>query len=379
MINTLPDEKVLGFLHYLRHEGFTIGIQEAFDAIRVLHDVDVPDQVIAHHSMRSLTCRNHDEWSRFDKLFFNYWFLINEEDPPGDEQQITAYRFRHNTGASGFGGSSNASPYATREITGFLGAGAGRQRTISKSDFRFLNDRRAMREAEQMAEKLARKLERKLMRRHLIRSSGSEISIRHTIRQNLSHGGTPVELKYRIKKPEIPHIVILHDVSHSMAWNNPLLFRFARGLIRVFKTSEVFAFHTRLFHVTGYYRERSLDTMKKRLEAKNHLWLGGTCIANSLNFFNKTFANKYVTKKSIIFIISDGFDTDGGEYLASELACLKKNSGKIIWLNPMLGRHGYNPDKDSMLAAMPYLDRHVPAHSVDALNNTVEYVAKVCR
>ena len=378
MISSLPDEKVLGFLHYLRNEGFTIGIQEAFDAIRVLNDVDIPNQFIAHHSIRSLTCRNHDEWSRFDKLFFNYWFPINDANYPEDEQQ-PAYRFRYNRGASGFAGSANASPYATREIAGFLGSGAGRQRTISKADFRFLNDRRAMREAEQMAENLARKLEKKLTRRHFIRPSGSEISIRHTLRQNLSHGGTPVELRYRIQKPDTPHLVILHDVSHSMAWNNPLLFRFARGLVRVFQTSEAFAFHTRLFHVTDIYRERSLDSMKKKLEEKNHLWLGGTCIANSLNYFNRTYTGKFVRKKSIIFIISDGFDTDEGEYLARELAVLKKNSGKIIWLNPMLGRHGYNPDKDSMLAALPYLDRHASAHSVDALKNTIQYLARICR
>jgi uncharacterized protein with von Willebrand factor type A (vWA) domain len=161
-----------------------------------------------------------------------------------------------------------------------------------------------------------------------------------------------------------------------MSWNNPLLFRFARGLIRAFPASEAFAFHTRLFRVTNLYRERSLKVMKKRLESRNHLWFGGTCIAESLQYFNQNYAKKIVTPRSTIIILSDGCDHNSPDNLGHELGYLKSRSKKIMWLNPMLGRYEFCADTESMKAAMPHIDLFAPAHSVASLANAVRSIAQ---
>lgn len=380
MNQSLPDERILQFIHHLRDRGFVIGIQETQDTVKVLQQLNYPDHRTTHHTLRALACRNHEEWQQFDQYFREYWFPDIDQYNKQDRPISIEPRLRESgTLTSGISGGSNADPYTSREISGILGSGAGRQRTIANADFRFLNDRKAMYEVEQMAERLASLLKRKLTRRHLIRPSGPEISIRHTLRKNLAHGGLPVDIQFKTRKKEHPHLVMLHDVSHSMTWNNPLLFRFVRGLIRTFPTSEAFVFHTRLFRVTDLYRERSIEIMKQRLESRNHLWLGGTCIASSLDFFNRKYGDKTINEKSIILIISDGFDTDREEYLAESLANMKARANKIIWINPMLGREGYNPDKNSMLAAKPFLDRLAAAHNIDSLRDTILYIAQHCR
>ena len=111
--------------------------------------------------------------------------------------------------------------------------------------------------------------------------------------------------------------------------------------------------------------------MRNKLESNNHLWLGGTCIAESLKYFNQHYAKAALRKNAIVIIISDGFDTDAPEYLATQLNLIKSKSKQIIWLNPMLGRKTYTSGTETMLAAKPFVDHFVPAHSVDALRSVI--------
>lgn len=381
MDTTQPTGRLIGFIHYLRYEGFTIGIQEILDALTSLDDQALTDKKQLKHILRSLTCHSLLEWQQFEALFNRYWLPVKgvagEEGEEGDGPELL---FTPPTNkVTGFSGSSHEAPDLIQDMSKETSAGAGRQNTFSKADFRFLNNHQAMMEIERLAEQLARKLMRRLSYQNVIRPTGSKIDIRQTIRRNLSHGGHPKQIFYknRVRKPI--HLVILHDVSHSMTWNNPLLFRFARGLIRSFKSSDVFAFHTELFKVTEYYREPSIEKMRQQLEARNHLWMGGTSIAESLHEFNTRYAARTLSAKTVFIIISDGFDTNKPAQLVAELKTIQNATKKIIWLNPMLGREGYNPDKGTMLEAKPYIDKHAPAHSLESLQQAVNYFAQECR
>jgi uncharacterized protein with von Willebrand factor type A (vWA) domain len=100
--------------------------------------------------------------------------------------------------------------------------------------------------------------------------------------------------------------------------------------------------------------------------------LGGTCIAESLEFFNKQHSQATLRKDSIVIIISDGFDTDAPDFLVEQLKKIKSNCKQILWLNPMLGREGITIDDDeTMLAAKPFVDQFAAAHSVDALRHVI--------
>ncbi len=378
MNTAAPTSRIVGFIHHLRDEGYSIGIREVMDMLSSLDSEVINEPVASRDVLRSMSCHSRNEWEKFDDLFNHYWLLQDAQtvtDDPGNSRPAG----QRQAGLTGIGGSTDQLPEQMGGLTGLKGSGAGRQRTISRADFRFLNDRQAMQELEDMAEHLATQLQRRLRRRMMIQSTGSRIALRQIMRRNLPHGGLPIHMIYRNRRREPVHVVILHDVSHSMAWNNPLLFRFARGIVRAFKTSEAFAFHTRLFRVTELYREQSLQIMKERLEARNHLWMGGTCIAESIADFSRRFSAGTLTSKSILILISDGYDTGSPEQLAQALARVKKMTGKIFWLNPMLGREGYDPDKASIRAAEPFIDRHIPANNLDSLRQTMTYIARECR
>lgn len=40
---------------------------------------------------------------------------------------------------------------------------------------------------------------------------------------------------------------------------------------------------------------------------------------------------------------------------------------RVIWLNPLLGDAGYRPEARGMQAALPFIDRFVPAHTLESL------------
>jgi len=161
-----------------------------------------------------------------------------------------------------------------------------------------------------------------------------------------------------------------------MTFNNPLLFRFTRGLVRRFGTAEAFVFHTRLFCVTPMYREVSLTRMKERLEENNWLWMGGTCIADSLTEFSARFASSTMRANTMLVIISDGFDSNGPEQLAVELRSLKRRCRRLVWLNPMLEREGFNADKEAVWNVRRNVDYLLPAHSLDALRRCIRAIGK---
>jgi uncharacterized protein with von Willebrand factor type A (vWA) domain len=119
--------------------------------------------------------------------------------------------------------------------------------------------------------------------------------------------------------------------------------------------------------------------MRTKLEEHNNIWMGGTCIADSLNKFNRLYAAKTLNSKTVFIIISDGFDTNKPEQLITELKAIKESTKKTIWLNPMLGREGYNPDKGTMLDVQPYIDKHASAHSLYSLKQAINHIAQLCR
>lgn len=365
-MNVAPvSERLHDFSRYLRQHGFQIGIGEISDSMRALNSLPEPDRDRSEYYLRSVFCRNPEQWQQFQDLFNHYWYQAETVNTTR-ETKLTPQLKQQTNNVSGIAGTSTDHFKAMEETS--AGVGAGKQNTIGKADFRFLNDAGAMREAERLAERLAQQLKKKIKRNKKIVTRGRVINIRHTLRASLGTGGIPLYPRYSLRVRQPPRLLVLHDVSHSMTWNNPLLFRFVRGLVNVFHDTEAFVFHTQLHHVTGLFRTRSLTKMRQQLEAKNNLWLGGTCIADSLASFNKDYA-WMLNGQTRVILISDGFDTNEPALLARQLQHIKRRADRVIWLNPMQAREGYDANNATAQAARPHVDCIAPAHSLDSLRS----------
>lgn len=361
---------ILGFVRWLRGQEFDVSAEDAVLIGRALTGMSSPDPRISKTACRALCSRGKDEWQRFDALFDTYWFAESGHTAEGSGQGDVEKSSRNSGGLAGIGTGVDVFKSYDADTAG-VGAGAGRQTTIAKADFRFLDNRNAMRRVEELAERLAKQMPVRFSRRRMLTRQAGQLALRPTLRASVRFGGLPLDPWFSRRRPEPCNIVLLHDVSHSMTFNNPLLFRFARGLVRRFNTAEAFVFHTRLFRVTPIYRETSITRMKELLEQNNKLWFGGTCIADSLAGFRAQFAEQVLRPDSLLIIISDGFDSNEPGYLKAELRKLKRRCRRLIWLNPMLERTGFDATKEAVCNIRRNVDHLLPAHSLDALRRSI--------
>jgi uncharacterized protein len=71
-------------------------------------------------------------------------------------------------------------------------------------------------ELRRLVQPLAKQLAARIGRRHRLRSTG-RLDVRRTVRRSLNYGGVPLDVIARRKHPHRPEIVLLCDVSGSMA------------------------------------------------------------------------------------------------------------------------------------------------------------------
>jgi uncharacterized protein with von Willebrand factor type A (vWA) domain len=371
---TAPDlllRNLIGFTRLMHANGYKVGVREQLDALSIANEAGILDPQRLRWGLRSLLCSSDREWHQFDTLFREYWFPANraagaatgktgaiETRTAADGQLPAAPAAETDHAGSGPAGDLNG---------GAALGGASPQEAIGQTDFRLLADPRQMQQMERLVERLARRMRRRLTRRQRIARAGRRIHMRRTIRNNLRYGGTPLELAFRLRRRELPRLILLLDVSRSMSLYSYLLLRFARGIVESFQEAEAFVFHTRLVAVTAALRERDIHKVKEKLVVLSAGWSGGTRIGECLQAFNQGPGARMLNSRSKVIIVSDGFDTGPPDFLAGELAYIKRRASKIVWLNPLLGREGYQPLAAGMQAALPWIDLFAPAHNLDSL------------
>ena len=364
--------RLIGFVRLLRANDFHVGVAEEIDAQRVALSCDLTDAQRLRWGMRALLCSDQEEWEQFDELFDAYWLPANMHSryqamPGAPVARELSGRGGERKGqgspaeadGAGDGDASDAAGDGTRE-----GASAGEQ--LAGADFQSLADAGQMRAMERLVERLARNMRRRLVRRQRVQRQGRRIHLRGTLRTCLRYGGTPMQLVYRRRCRRQPRLLMIVDVSRSMSLYSHVFLRFARGLVNAFRDASAFAYHTRLVPITDALRQTDMMRMRTSLALISQGWSGGTRIGECLGHFNDDYG-RLVNGRSVVIIVSDGLDTGEPATLANELARIKQRCRKLIWLNPLLGRPGYEPKTRGMQAALPHIDLFAPAHNLQSL------------
>jgi uncharacterized protein with von Willebrand factor type A (vWA) domain len=145
----------------------------------------------------------------------------------------------------------------------------------------------------------------------------------------------------------------------------------------VFRESEAFLFHTRLARASSALRERDPAKALDRLALMAAGVGGGTKIGECLAAFNRMHAKRVIHSRTCVMILSDGYDTGSPDLLASAMRDLRRRCKRVVWLNPLTGRNGFEPSARGMQAALPYLDLFAPAHSLESLAALEPYLARI--
>jgi uncharacterized protein with von Willebrand factor type A (vWA) domain len=244
--------------------------------------------------------------------------------------------------------------------------GASSVESLATTDFRFLVDEKQKAAVERLAVRLAQRMRRRLMRRQRAQRQGQRLHLRATVRQSLRYGGLPLTPIFRTRRRRPPRLLLIIDVSRSMSLYSQFFLRFAQGLVGAFRDAAAFAYHTRLVPITDSLRQPDAMRVRTSLKLISQGWSGGTRIGECLQRFNADYG-RLLSSRSIVIVVSDGLDTGDPDDLAGELLRIKRRCRRIVWLNPLLGREGYEPRTRSMLAALPCIDLFAPAHNLESL------------
>ena len=379
-------KRLAGFVVTLRDAGFVIGQAEAQDAAQLIVSpmAERPDPLRA--AMRTLFASRRTEIARFDELFDAFWRGRGVRRAIKIDAETVAARsprrFQHGPNANErmqdpthIGGGS-ASEGVSGDGGGRLG-GASAHDAMSKKDIAAFVGERERAQAGELAERFARAMRTRLTRRERARRRGRRLDLRATIRRSVAHGGEPLDLKFRRRKIKPLRLVALLDASGSMESYVAFFTRFLHAVTQVFSESEAFLFHTRLAHVSSALKDRDPARALDRLALMAAGVGGGTKIGECLAAFNRIHARRVIHSRTCVMILSDGYDTGPPELIASAMRELRRRCKRIVWLNPLTGRDGFEPSARGMQAALPYLDLFAPAHSLESLAALEPYLARM--
>lgn len=372
--------RLQGFVRLLRGRGFAIGLAESGDALALLDGDGIADPRLLKQSLKALLSGRPADWRAFDALFDAYWLgsgVRSRLRASGGRRRADRDRGAGSQAAGPSFGLPNAARHGeTAEAASGEGRGGGAssREALAGTDLRFVQDPDELAQLEALAERLARRLRRRLGRRAQVKRQGRRADLRRTIHRSIPHGGTPLRLAFRRRRPKPRRLVVLLDVSGSMSLYSSFFVRFLHGLTASFRDAEAYLFHTRLVHLTPILRDglrpRPGDLLARAVDRMALVaggWSGGTRIADSLKTFNDHHAGSVMRSDSLVIVVSDGYDTCDPETLGLEMARLKRRARRLVWLNPMAGWRDYAPVAGGMTAALPHIDLFAPAHSLKSL------------
>lgn len=366
-------QSILGFAGYVRSRDFNVGIRETQEALRVASLGLVMDKDFFKYSLKAIFCSTRDQALLFDELFSDYW-----DDPK--------YFVKHRVSVHGL---EHREKKVQRSLV-MLGKGESKEEgeegknvsganwteQLRKTDFANLSDMDSA-FLEKIANALWREMSCRLKKKMNNSRRKGRLDIRRTIRNNISHGGAMLDLKFRYRVPEKNKLVVLLDVSGSMDKYSFYLLRFILALRNHFKKVEVFIFSTKLVRVTDYVSIRDMEEVLSALANHADHWSGGTRIGECLQAFNRVYAKRILNGRSMTLVLSDGLDTGEPGQLSEELHKVKLRTRRLIWLNPLKGMKDYQPLARGMKEALPEIDVFRSAHSLDSLLELENYLTDV--
>ncbi len=364
---------VVGFCRLLRRRGLTVGPHEAADALRALAAVDLGDRRETYLALRAVLASGQDAQRIFDAAFWEFWGARQREKQAGaarddgtlaldGERTLDRVLLEWQDEGDPAGDGERVPAYSPVEA-------------LTRKDFSaFTADE--LNEITAVVTAIARRVATRLSRRTRAARRGHLVDLRRTMRHSLRRGGEILEILRRERKLQKTRVVLLCDVSGSMDLYSRFLIQFVYALQHAVRRVETFVFSTGLSRITGSLAHDDLRAALDEIARRVPDWSGGTKIGRNLRRFLAEHGAQVLDGRTVVIIVSDGWDTGDVDVLEDAMAELQRRSARVIWLNPLLASPGYEPICQGMRVALPYVDVFAPAHNLESLRRLERYLAR---
>ncbi len=366
--------KILSFVLALRNQAIMVSHAAVLDALKCLSIIDIGNVRTFRSVLRCnfISCQAHIK--PFNQLFDSFWLSWTKDQAQGysdskDRDGITPMEVPAQTGTNAESRKEASeqrvhylcySPHALNRKSALTETSAAESEALYRSMTKIIN-----------------RLSHIKSRRYKDCFSSGRLNLRGMLRKNTRFGGEPMILDFKRKKPGRRRIVFFCDASGSMDLHTLMTFQFMHALKRAAPRTEIFFFSTDLTRATATFQEGLFFEAVQKLPQVVADWGGGTRIGHCFKVFNTVYGHRYLSRRPIVMIYSDGWDRGETHLLRSQIAWIKRRSYKLLWLNPLLGTRDYKPICRGMRAALPFTDYFLPAANLHDFRRTGKVIERI--
>jgi len=215
---------------------------------------------------------------------------------------------------------------------------------------------------------LVRQMARRLVTRYARtrrRKQRGQLDIRRTMRKNMGWGGVPFVTAWKQRRIEKPKVMVLCDVSGSVAAMAQFLLMFLYALTEVLAQIRSFAFSGALIEVSEILEQQPVERAIERIMTL--IGFGSSNYGSALDDFERGWM-RYVDNKTTVIILGDARG-NGNDPRTDILSRLGQRARRVIWLNPEFRSAWGTGDSD--------IYRYAPYCSLLRVCNTLTHLERV--
>jgi hypothetical protein len=377
-------ENLMLFARTLRAAGLRVGPGHVLDGIEALRTVGVSRRDDLYWTLHAVFVHRREDRPLFDQAFHVFWRnprLLDrlmglalpevQSDRPDQPKQDLARRLAEALQADA--GTEEAPAETQLELDAALTWSD--QDTLRNKDFEQMS-REEVEAAKRAIARLALPLNEQRTRRHRASARPGKADLRRTMRAGLRGGRDTIPLRYKQPRTRTPPLVVICDISGSMAQYSRLFLHFMHALTGDRERVHSFVFGTRLTNITRYLRDNDVDQALAKVGGTVTDWEGGTRIGACLHAFNRDWSRRVLGQGATVLLISDGLDRDNAEGLARQMERLHKSSRRLIWLNPLLRYAGYAPKSQGARVMIRHVDAFRSIHNLASLEDLAAVLSR---
>jgi uncharacterized protein with von Willebrand factor type A (vWA) domain len=352
-----------GFSRELRAAGVAVGTGDILTYCAAMEPLDPTDLLDLYWAGRATLVSKRDDIAVYDTVFRR--FFLGGADPVRELITLRA-RVEAEAEATLVAPATSPDPEGEREeaVLGWMASDVEALR--SKSFAACTPEELAA--LRRIMTRIRLTPPRRRTRRMVSASSGRQPDLRRMVRESLRLHGDPAQLAFRRRRVKLRPLILILDISGSMADYSRNLLQFAYSARRAAPRVEVFCFGTRLTRLTKALQTRRPDDALERAARAVFDWEGGTRIGESLDSFVRDWGRRGLCRGGVVVICSDGLDRGDPAVLAAAMERLSRLCHTLVWMNPHKGNDpAFRPSTLGMMAAAPHIDRLLSGHDLDSL------------
>jgi uncharacterized protein len=354
----------VGFAHELRAAGLAVGTGDVLTYFAAMTPLDPTDLLDLYWAGRATLLRRHEDEGVYDQVFRRYF--LGENAAARRQLMLTADSVAEAEAALVMPGTEpGLEEDKERPALGWMASDADalKHRSFTACTPEELAALR------RIMTRMRLTPPRRRTRRTQAAPAGTEPDLRATIRESMRmFGEPPGRLFFRRRTTRLRPLILILDVSGSMADYSRHLLQFAHTARQAAPRVEVFCFGTRLTRITRELTSERVDAALEEAARTVADWDGGTRIGQSLDQFVRKWGRSGLCRGGVVVICSDGLDRGDPELLALAMERLARLCHRIVWLNPHKGdNRDFQPSTLGMMVAAPHVDLLLSGHDFASL------------